>query len=133
METTNVKNVFLLGASLEVLHQESLEWLDIVEFWKDEVVFFKKLLGKKQPSDEDREMYANLVSTLGDISMELLNELEEDIRQHERLLAKLMEEDKGVSDGEYRESHQRLKNRIEKINSSLKAFKKQLFSFVKSL
>lgn len=116
-----------------MLHQESLEWLDIVEFWKDEVVFFKKLLGKKQPSDEDREMYANLVSTLGDISMELLNELEEDIRQHERLLAKLMKEDKGVSDGEYRESHQRLKNRIEKINSSLKAFKKQLFSFVKSL
>ena len=40
METTNLKNTFLLGASLNILHQESREWMDAVEFWKDETRFF---------------------------------------------------------------------------------------------
>ena len=32
---SNPKAKFLLGAGLDVLHQESREWLDTISFWKD--------------------------------------------------------------------------------------------------
>lgn len=46
MHTTiaNPKTNYLLGASLDVLHQESKEWLETIEFWLDEMKFFDKLL-----------------------------------------------------------------------------------------
>ena len=133
METTNLKNAFLLGASLNILHQESKEWLDTVKFWKDETKFFEDLLHKKQPSDNDKVLHAQLILSLKNVSLDLLNELEDDIKGHEKLLSSLMKEGKGVSDWTYRESHSQLKQRIEKVNQDFKSFKKLIFTFVKSL
>jgi hypothetical protein len=133
MKTTNLKNAFLLGASLEILHQESKEWLDTVEFWKDETKFFEDLLHKKQPSDSDKALHAQLILSLKNVSLDLLIELEDDIKDHEKQLARLMEEGKGISDWAYRESHNQLKKRIEKVNQDFTAFKKLIFTYVKSL
>ena len=38
--TSNPKTEFSLGAGLDVLHFESREWLDTIDFWKDEIRFF---------------------------------------------------------------------------------------------
>ncbi|WP_340155098.1 hypothetical protein [uncultured Winogradskyella sp.] len=38
---SNPKAQYLLGAGLDVLHFESREWLDTVDFDKDEVRFFE--------------------------------------------------------------------------------------------
>ena len=45
--TLNPKKELLLGAGLDVLHQESHEWLDTIDFWKDETRFFANLLQKR--------------------------------------------------------------------------------------
>jgi hypothetical protein len=132
MKTTNLKNVFLLGASLEILHQESREWMDIVGFWKDETKFFEDLLNKKQPSDKDKALHAQLIISLKNVSLELLNTLEDDIKDHEKLLSSLIKESKGISDWTYREKHKQLKTRIEKINKDFNTFKKLIFTYVKS-
>ena len=44
---TSSKKDFLLEAPLEILHSESLEWLEEVEFWKDESAFFYALILEK--------------------------------------------------------------------------------------
>ena len=41
---TAVKEKYLLEASLQDLHQESLSWLNTVIFWEDENKFYKNLL-----------------------------------------------------------------------------------------
>ena len=133
METTNLKNTFLLGASLNILHQESKEWMDAIEFWKDETKFFDSLLHKKKPEDEDKELHAQLIVSLKNVSLDLLEELEDDVKEHEKLLARLMKESKGISDWEYRESHRKLKKRFDKINEDFNSFKKLIFPYVKSL
>lgn len=133
MKTTNLKNAFLLGASLEILHEESKEWLDTIEFWKDETKFFEDLLHKKQPSDTDKALHAQLILSLKNVSLELLNVLEDDIKDHGKQLAQLMEEGIGISDWSFRESHNQLKKRIEKINHDFTAFKRLIFTYVKSL
>jgi hypothetical protein len=37
---SNPKSILLLSAGLDVLHFESKEWLDTLNFWKDEARFF---------------------------------------------------------------------------------------------
>lgn len=57
MNTTisNPKEKLLLGAGLDVLHFESREWMDTIDFWKDEVRFFEDLLKKKESIDESKQ------------------------------------------------------------------------------
>ena len=60
--TSNTKAaLLLLGASLDVLHQESREWLETIAFWQDETKFFANLLNKdKKKTSEYTEMLKNL-------------------------------------------------------------------------
>jgi hypothetical protein len=37
---TSQKMEYLLDASLQALHAESLEWIQEIDFWKDEMIFF---------------------------------------------------------------------------------------------
>ena len=83
--------------------------------------------------DKDKELHAQLILSLKNISLELLNALKDDINDHKKLLARLMKEEKGVSDWEYRESHRKLKARFDKINQDFNSFKKLIFTYVKSI
>jgi hypothetical protein len=52
------KTSYLLEGSLEVLHQQTREWLSEMALWKDEIRFFRSLINKrliKVKSEEDRE------------------------------------------------------------------------------
>ena len=51
-KTLNPKTEYLLGAGLDVLHFESREWLDTIDFWKDEIRFFNDLLKHKEASEK---------------------------------------------------------------------------------
>ena len=60
-KTKNPKIELLLGAGLNVLHQESREWLSTVAFWKDETRFFTDLLNKREINEtEYGKMLKNL-------------------------------------------------------------------------
>lgn len=128
--TSNPKTDYLLGAGLDVLHQESKEWQETVAFWKDETKFFANLLHKKEPKVSE---YGKMLQNLDKIHQNLFDYLADDIVEHERLLSRLQKGEKGLSDGDYREKHRVLKNRMDLFSQDLKELKKMIFGYAKKL
>lgn len=126
--TLNPKTELLLGAGLNVLHQESREWQETIAFWKDETRFFADLLNKKEIKDSE---YANILKNLDIIHENLFDYLADDIIAHEKLLDRLEKGEKGLSDGIYRDQHRKLFERMETFTKSFKEFKKMVFGYAK--
>ena len=132
MNTTvsNPKTELLLGAGLDVLHQESREWQETIAFWKDETRFFADLLHKKENKETE---YGKMLKNLDSIHEKLFDYLADDIMAHEKLLAQLEKGEKGLSDGIYRTQHRKLNGRMEVFSKEFKEFKKMVFGYVKKL
>ncbi|WP_254788427.1 hypothetical protein [Cellulophaga baltica] len=124
----NHKNVLLLGASLEVLHQESKEWLETISFWSYEAQFFKNLL-KQVKTNETR--YQQMLQTLDTIYNQLFKFLKKDIVVHEKNLAQLQELTIGFSDTDYRDEHKQLSESMSLLTQDFKELKMTIFDFVK--
>lgn len=126
------KSNFLLEAPLEILHEESLEWLEEIEFWKDEVAFFYKLMitkGERKPPTK------NLLSIQNQIiyfSSEKLDDLKLEIQTHERFLARML---KSVRQDEnvYRSRHRALSKKISDTEKQFKEIKKKIFLLAKKI
>jgi hypothetical protein len=127
---SNPKTKFLLGAGLDVLHQESREWLDTIAFWKDETRFFGNILEKRVVKESE---YGKMLNYLDKIHENLFDYLTEDIRDHERLLSRLVKREKGIADGDYREEHKRLGESMVLFENDFREFKKMVFGYVKKL
>ncbi|AKA34229.1 hypothetical protein [Flagellimonas lutaonensis] len=130
---SNPKTDFLLGAGLDILHQESNEWLDTIAFWKDETRFFAKLLQKKKIKNGTEPEYAKMLDNLDRLHAELFDYLAEDIIKHEKVLARLQKGEKGLADADYRQKHRELKKKMEVFTSDFREFKKMVFGYVKAL
>ena len=130
---SNPKAALLLGASLDILHFESREWMDTLEFWKDEVRFFEDLLKKKVSIDKNKQDYAEMLKNLDKIHKDLFNDFEDDIMAHERLLSRLEQGEKGLSDGDFREKHSHLLGRMETFKIDFQQFKKIVFDYIKTI
>jgi len=128
--TSNPKAELLLGAGLDVLHQESREWQEEISFWKDETRFFAKLLDKKEIKESE---YGKMLKNLDKVHENLFDYLADDIIAHEKLLARLEKGEKGISDGNYREQHRKLNKRMEVFTNEFKEFKKMVFGYAKKL
>ena len=129
--TSNTKAaLLLLGASLDVLHQESREWLENIAFWKDETKFFANLLNKDENKTSE---YSEMLKNLDKIHENLFDYLEDDIKQHERLLSHLIKGQKGLSDMDYRDKHRSLGERMDLFTNDFREFKKMVFGYVKKL
>ena len=129
----NPKSRLLLGAGLDILHFESREWIDTLEFWQDEVKFFNSLLNRQDPLDKEKRTYGEMLKKLDEIHKDLFEDIKEDVYEHEKYLAKLEDGKKGVSDSQYREKHGQLKDRLETFSTDFKAFKQIVFEHIKSL
>ena len=130
METKikNPKKEPLLGASLEMLHQESREWQKTIAFWKDETNFFADLLTKKQAAITE---YGKVLRNLDKIHETLFDYLAEDIVEHEKNLAGMVASEKGQSDSVYREKHRKLRQRMSVFTEDFKDFKRMVFGYAK--
>lgn len=126
--TSSPKRELLLGAGLDVLHQESREWSETVAFWKDEAKFFAHLLDKKEPKESE---YGEMLKYLDKIHENLFDYLADDIIDHEKLLSRLEKGEKGLSDGDYREEHRKLNEGMVLFDNDFKEFKKMVFGYVK--
>ncbi|ADV50313.1 hypothetical protein I2486_15020 [Cellulophaga sp. E16_2] len=124
----NPKTALLLGAGLDVLHQESKEWLEAISFWSYEAQFFKNLL-EKANTNESR--YQQMLQTLDDIYNQLFKFLKKDIVAHEKNLSELTELAEGLSDEAYREEHKRLGESMSLLTQDFKELKMTIFDFVK--
>ena len=130
---SNPKEQFLLGAGLDVLHFESREWLNTIDFWKDEVRFFEDLLKRKETSNKNKPEYENMLVNLNKIHSDLFDDLEDSIVKHEHLLSNIELSKDGLSDDSYREKHLRIHSEIETFTKDFKAFKRVVFNSIKGL
>lgn len=127
---TYPKADYLLSASLESLHAESNAWLKEVDFWKDEMAFFYKLLTKKKLSAHlPGDKLAAMEKELTRISNEELEKLRIEVRDHEAVLAALFKANTLKEEG-YREVHRKLLVRMQDVLHTIRNFKKEVFAFV---
>lgn len=132
-QISNPKAQFLLGAGLDVLHFESIEWLDTIDFWKDEIRFFNDLLKKKESSKKNDLKYQNMLKNLDTIYTDLFEDLENSIVEHEQLLSRIELAEKGLSDADYREKHHKISLRMSTFTKDFKTFKSIVFDYEKDL
>ncbi|SIS53016.1 hypothetical protein SAMN05421766_102582 [Zobellia uliginosa] len=132
-QTLNPKTELLLGASLDVLHFESREWLSNIAFYKDEARFFADLIEKGKTKDAAETAYNQILENLDAVHSELFDYLSDDIEGHERLLSRLEMGESGLADADYREKHRQLKKRMETFTDNFREFKKMVFGYVKNL
>lgn len=130
---TSPKTELLLGASLNVLHQESREWLETVAFWQDETKFFDTLIKNKVKSGQHLSEYGKMLQYLDTIHSSLYDYLVKDIIEHGQLLSRLIQGEKGLSDGEYRERHRALGEKVAIFENDFREFKKMVFGYAKKL
>ncbi len=129
----NPKTELLLGAGLDVLHVESHEWLENIAFWKDEAQFFENLLIKKKAKGEIQKEYSKMLTELDKVHKDLFSDLQETIMKHERLLSKIENGEKGLSEENFREEHLKIKHRMTTFTNDFRSFKKIVFDYAKQL
>jgi hypothetical protein len=119
---TSPKNTFLLEAPLQVLHSQSLEWLEETEFWKDEVAFFYALIiekTKQNPaaftSKESKEVERHLIY----VSSEKIDDLKMEVQAHEQFLARLIDNPK-LDEQAYRLRHKTITEKYMHLNTNSK-------------
>lgn len=132
-KTSNPKAELLLGAGLDILHFESKEWLDTINFWKDEVRFFENLLERIDSLKDSEQNYSEMFKSMDKIHTDLFEAIEDDILEHEKMLSKLIKGEKGLADADYRDKHSILTARMDTFSGDFKTFKKTVFEFVKNL
>lgn len=125
------KSDYLLDATLDTLHRESVAWLKDLDFLGDEMAFFYKLLHSTKlsnafPSTEAAEIDEALVK----LNAENLDKVKNGVENHERQLANIFWSTLPDEDHVYRESHRKLLLDMHKLHEDVRAFKQKVFSFV---
>jgi hypothetical protein len=126
---TSPKSSFLLEAPLEVLHAESQEWLEEVEFWKDEAAFFYALIiekTKQNPSVFNTKDAKEVEKHLIYVSAEKIDDLKMEVQGHERFLSRLIENPK-LDDQLYRSRHKAITEKIHAFEKEFREMKRKVF------
>ena len=126
----------LLQSSLEDLHQVSKYWLDEIEFWKTELVFFQDLLDKFCPNihtTEDKKQLDHFQNLIIYYNGEVLDEYNRKIRKHTKMLARLMDEPLSFEDLSYRDQHKTYGDEMSSMGKRLQEIKTELFEFIQTI
>lgn len=127
----NSRTEYLLDATLESLHDESVSWLKELDFWGDEMSFFYKLLQNKKvsgsfPSSEMAEIEKELIRLNGD----MLDKVKAGVSSHERMLASVVRSTSLSDEQSYREKHKQLLDEMNMLQAEIRKFKKAVFAFI---
>ena len=122
---------YLLDATLEALHAESVAWRKDLDFWSDEIAFFYTLVhhDKLTHSFPSHEV-ADVDSALVTLNAEKLDSMKNAVTSHERRLATLLRAPSPGDEKVYRDTHRQLRARIYSLNEDIRAFKRKVFSMV---
>lgn len=122
---------YLIAASLESLHGQSRDWLNEVEFWKDEMAFFYKLIHMREPRVSfPTAGLADLEKELLSITSDKLGTLRTDIENHERYLREVMTSITTSTENEYRKRHITLAIRLSEMRTMITNFKRHVYAFI---
>jgi len=123
---------YLLEVSIDSLHADSLEWLNEIDFWKDEMTFFYKLLHKKNAFDDfPTEELASLDKELIRINSDQLDKLKKELQKHEQLLAAIIKNPSLMEKEKYSAMHHELLLEIFAVSQLIKDLKRRVYSFSK--
>lgn len=133
---TSPKTTYLLDADIEVLHEQSNEWLNEIAFWYDELSFLHSLVIKKTL----KSVPLNSKNSIEKIENELirltggdLDRLKLTIETHEKLLVDILEKKKNTNEEIYRGKHRQLTNEFHQFENRFKLLKKDVFDLVKMI
>jgi hypothetical protein len=123
---------YLLEASIDSLHAESLEWLKEIDFWKEEMTFFYKLLHTKNtfagfPSEE----LASIDKELIRINSDKLDKIKKEVQDHEQMLTSILKTPTLIGKEKYSERHYNLHLEIFSVSELIRDIKRIVFSFAK--
>ncbi|HSY76444.1 MAG TPA: hypothetical protein VK890_06285 [Bacteroidia bacterium] len=124
---------YLLESGLESLHEQSMEWISDIAFWRDELAFLYALEVKKTLKEVPVHAKNKLVyieSELLKLSSGDIDGLYDEVVAHERFLNKLLESRK-EDEASYREKHIQITNKVADFFFRFKALKKEIFEIVK--
>ena len=125
---------YLLQSALESLHQESQKWLSEIELWKIELTFFQKLLDKYArdfQNIEDKKKIDQFQNFMTYYSGELLHEIRNEVKQHEKFLASQMNaSDNRINEQSYRIDHEALDQKAAGIRKQIAEKKRTFFKFL---
>ena len=127
------KTIYLLEADLEVLHEESREWLNEINYWRDEIAFFYTLMVKKADKNSFRENKNELIhiqEELLKMSGKEFGDLEAVINQHENYLD-LLATNFLKNDRVFRDKHKAISFQIREFDIRIRNLKNKIFSLVK--
>lgn len=128
---TNPGTEYLLSASLGQLHRESQEWIKEVDFWKDEMSFFYKVLHSKISSKSfPGEALASMEKKLVQINADILDKMTDALRSHEQSLAVVVKTTSLQDEESYREKHKSLLTQMRDAYQLIRSLKKDVFSFM---
>jgi len=133
METlSSPKTEYLLEASLEVLHEQSCEYLNEISFMKTEITFFNTLLNKNAGRQFSTEQSAAISKQMITFIGKTLNALNKKLMEHERWLADIIKTDTLGRQQSYREVHRDLTKEMVACREKFVRLKKKVFSFAKN-
>jgi hypothetical protein len=119
----------LLGASLTSLHEQSISWLEEINFWQNEMTFLYKLLNKRMPIHSyPSEKLSVLEKELIDIQTSSLDKTKLKVLNHEQSLANIMHNPAATDEENFREKHQELSMEVYVLQDVIKRFKTVVFA-----
>lgn len=130
---TPTKKNYLLDAGIEILHEQSNEWLSEIAFWYDEVAFLYSLVVKKTLKSvplNARSIIEKTESELTKLTGGELDELKFSIEQHEKFLLSVIERKDITNEELYRDRHHQLTLQMEDFERRFKFLKKDVFKLV---
>jgi len=125
---------YLLNASMESLHAESVNWKSELAFWGDELVFFYKLLKGKESTDAFPSLpIANAEKELMKLNSDWLLKIREGVTSHEKHLATVLRSPtySRMDEDVFRETHGKLLMEMIELENQIRSFKRKLFASAK--
>jgi hypothetical protein len=127
----SAKNTLLLEAPLTVLHQQSVEWIEELEFWKDECAFLYTLIRNSHNSPLLKTRPARVIERqLIAISNQRIGDMISEINAHEGLLGRVVE-GKTKDEDILRRRHRAIGSSMTKLEMDFRKVKRQIFGLVK--
>ena len=127
------KSSYMLDiAGLDLLHEQSRDWVSEIAFWRIEANFFYSLIIKKTIKPvplKAKSLLKKIENDLISITINELDKLEQEINTHDKFLSYLLK-NKNHQEETYRKKHRELAQTFVHFEKRFKALKNEVFEII---
>jgi hypothetical protein len=135
MTLINAKTNRATEYTFELFHEVSQKWLSDLDFWKDEIAFFYKLLRIKTPRQSEvlKTEHAKAIEKhLINVSVEKIDALKKEILDHEQFLTRIMA-DIDIDEDLYFSRHKAITQKFRAFEKEYRALKHDIFALAEEI